>query len=64
MMQHVEMQDLLNSGLNILDTRIAKLNHPVTFSANQMVVLLVSVRFFVLCQVFTKLMLADQIAFH
>ena len=50
-----------NGGFDVLDPRITKLQHFATFSADQMIVLLVCIGFFELRQVFTELMLADQV---
>jgi hypothetical protein len=63
MVQDIEMHQFLHRILDVLDSRIAKLNHFVTVGANEVIVLLVAVRFFVLCQILAKLVLAHQVAF-
>jgi len=62
-MHDIKMKQFLNGILNILNPGIAKFHYRVTFRTNQMIVLFVAVRFFVLRQVFSELMLTDQIAF-
>ena len=47
--------------LDLLDTWITKLNHFSTINADQMIMLFETVRFFVLRQVFSKLMFCDEI---
>jgi hypothetical protein len=58
------MQDLFDRTLNILNARITEFHHFMTLRANEMIVLFVPVRFFVLRKVFSKLMLANQIALY
>ena len=63
-MHDFEMQEFAYGILNILDSGIAKLGHFMAIGANQMVVLFVAIRFLVLRQILSELMLADQVAFY
>ena len=56
-MQYVEVKYLFNRGLNILDARIAKFDHLVAICTDEVVMLFVSVRLFVLREILAKLML-------
>lgn len=64
MVHHVEMENFLNRVLNVLNARIAEFHYAMTFRTNQVIVLLVAERLFVLCEVLAKLVLAHEIAFH
>ncbi len=63
-MNDVEFQDFSNRVLNVLDSGIAKFLHLMTLRTNKVVVLFISVGFFILCKVFAKLMLCNQITFY
>ena len=63
-MHYIKMQDLFYGALNILNARITKFHNFMTLSANQMIVLFVSVRFLVLRKIFSKLMFANQITLY
>lgn len=64
MMENIKMKNLFRGLLNVLDTRIAEFNNFMAIRADQVIVLLVPIRFLVLGQVLAKLMLAHEIAFH
>ena len=63
-MENIKMKNLLGSLLNVLNPRIAEFNDLMTIRADQMVMLLVTIRFLILRQVLSKLMLTHQIALH
>src|SRR5690606_20833958 len=64
MMKNLKMKNLLSGLLNVLDTGIAEFDHLVAIRTNQVIVLFIAVRLFVLRQVLSKLMLAYQVTFH
>src|SRR5690606_11671454 len=57
-----EFQEFAHHALDLVNARVAKFHNFSTFNANDMVVLLVSVRLFELRHVFTKLVLRYQVA--
>jgi hypothetical protein len=57
-MQNVKVQQVADHRLDAVDAGVAKLDHLVTLSANNVVVLAIAVAFFVLCEVAAKLVLA------
>lgn len=64
MMHHVEMQYFFHRFLNILNSRIAELDYFMAIGANQVIVLLETIRFFILRQVLAELMFTHQIALN
>ena len=64
MMHNIKMQDLFHCTLNVLYARITKFHYFMTFSANKVVVLFVTVRLLVLRKVLAELMLAYQITLY
>src|ERR671912_1723618 len=64
MMHHIEVQYLFHGTLNILDAWITKFYHLMALRTNQMIMLLVTIGFFVLRKIFSELMFAYQIALH
>jgi hypothetical protein len=62
MMHNIKMQDFLHCILYVLNSWIAKFNHFVAFRTDEVIMLLISIRFFVLRQIFAELMFAHQIA--
>ena len=62
MVLNVELEQITYHGLDLVDTRIAKLDHFATLDANNMVVLLIAVGFFKLGHVFPKLVFGNQVA--
>ena len=63
-MQHPEVQDFPYGILDILYPGITEFVHLVTIHADQVIMLLVSVAFFKLGKIFSKLMLRDEITFY
>lgn len=63
MVQHIEMQDLLDRILDILYTGITELHHLVTLCTDQVIMLFVTIRLFVLREVFAKLVFTNQVTF-
>ncbi|EIM75698.1 hypothetical protein A3SI_12654 [Nitritalea halalkaliphila LW7] len=64
MMQHLKVQYFTYGILNVLDTRITKFEDLIALRANKMIVLLKSIRLFILREIFAKLMFGNQIALH
>ena len=64
MMYDIELQKLANGILNVLDAWVTEFHHFVAIGTDQMIMLPVTVGFFVLCQIFPKLMLCYQFTFH
>ena len=64
MMYHIKLQQLFHGILNVLNSRIAELNHFVTIGANQMIMLTIAERFFILRQILPELMFCNKIALH
>src|SRR5690606_8747553 len=62
MMLDIELQEVADHGLDLVDARIAKLDHLAALYANNVIVLLITIRFFKLGHVFTKLVFGDQVA--
>jgi len=52
---HIELEHIAHHVLNILNARVAELHHLVAVGANQVVVLVVTIRFLVLRQVAAEL---------
>ena len=63
-MGDVEFQEIAHHGFDLLDAGVTELQHPATIHANEVVVLFVAVRLFVLGQVLAKLMFLHQITSH
>src|SRR5690554_2400911 len=64
MMNDVKVQHFTHGILYILDPWITKLFYLMAFRTDQVIVLLIAVGLFILCQVLPKLMFGDQIAFY
>jgi hypothetical protein len=64
MMENIKMKNFFCGLLNILNPGIAKFDNLVTIGADQVIVLLVTIRFLVLGQVLAKLVLTHQVALH
>ena len=62
MIGDVELKDFAGHFLDLLNARIAKFKNAFTIRADQMIVLLVFKCFFELRQIFTKLMLGNEVA--
>ena len=61
-MYDLEIQQISHGGLDLLNTRITEFYYFPTIHADQVIVLLVAIGFFILRQIFTKLMLGDEVA--
>ncbi len=57
-----EFQKITHHTLDLMDTRIAEFNHFTAIDADNMVMLLIAIRFLKLGHVFTKLVFGHQIA--
>ena len=64
MMRNFKIQQLTHHGFDLLNSRVTKFNYFFTIHTNDMVMLFMTVAFFVLCQVFTELVLFNQIALY
>lgn len=64
MVEQFKIEQLCNTGLDMVQARIAKLHHLAAVGADQVVVLFVAKRFFVLGQVAVELVFAHQVAFQ
>lgn len=62
MVGDMEFEQFAHHVFYLLDTWVAKFQYAATVHADQMVVLFIAVGFFVLCQVFAKLVFFDQVA--
>ena len=62
MVEHLDAEQLLERGLDLLNARVAKLDDFTGVGEDDVVVLLDAVAFLVLGHFFAKLVLADQIA--
>ncbi len=63
-MHDIKMQQIANCILNILYSWVTKLGDLMALRANQVIVLLVPIGFFVLSQVLAELMFAYQVTFY
>ena len=63
-MVDLEMEQITHCRLDLLDARIAELNYFPAIDADEMIVLLKAVGLLVLCEIFSKLVLRDEIAIH
>lgn len=63
-MIHIEVQHISHHILNILNSGIAKLFYFVAVKTNQVIMLSGTIRFFILCEVFAKLMTGYQVTFY
>ena len=61
MIQYLKIQQIPHRRLDLLDARIAKLNHFTTIHTDEMVMLLKAMGLFILRQVLAKLVLGDQV---
>ena len=64
MMVNLEVEQIAHHRFYLLNARVAKFHYLAAVNANYMVVLLVAVGFFVLGNVFAKLMPLNQIAIY
>lgn len=64
MMGDLKLEQIAHHIFDLLNTGVTKLKYFSTINADQVVMLFVPVGFFVLCQVFTKLVLFNQIAIY
>lgn len=64
MVSDVESKEVAHRILDLLNTRIAKLEHLTAFKTNYMIMLFVSVRLLVLIEIFPKLVLSDKVAIN
>src|SRR5687767_13206862 len=64
MVQDMKIQQFAYYGLDLMHTGIAEFYYFMAIGADHVVVLAVAVRFFVLRQVFSKLMFAYQVVFY
>ncbi len=55
-------ENFLDGCFDTLNTRITKLDYLTGVGNDNMIMLLRSVRFFKLCQIFTELMLSNKVA--
>lgn len=62
MMINSKIQKITHSIFYLLNSRITKFNNLSTLHTDQVIVLLEAMGFFVLCEVFSKLVLRDEIA--
>ena len=61
-MFYVEFQNIAHHTLNLLNSWVAKFYDLSAIETDNMIMLLVAIRFFELSHVFAKLMLGNQIA--
>src|SRR5690606_37989396 len=64
MIVYFNVKDILYGLFDALTTRVTKFNNFTSIGYNDMVVLLVKIRFFVMCLVLPKLMTAYQTTFQ
>ncbi len=64
MVHDLKIQQIPNHNLDVVDSRIAKLNDLVAFSTDKVVMLFIAIRLFKLSLVSAKLVLANQVAFY
>ncbi len=62
MVGDLKIQKLTHHAFDLLYSRVAKFNYFFTIYTNDMVMLFITVAFFVLCQVLAKLVLLNQVA--
>jgi hypothetical protein len=62
--QHIEFEQIAYHRLDVVNSRVAKLHHLVAVRADQVVVLPVTVRLFVLGRVLPELVLYHQVAVY
>ncbi len=63
-MQNVKIQQIPYHGLDLVNPRITEFNNLMTFRTNQVIMLFIPVRLFVLSKIATELMLAYKVTLH
>ena len=61
-MLYFEFQNIAHHTLNLLNSGVTKLNYFAAIKTDNMIMLLVAIRFFELRHIFTNLMLGNEIA--
>lgn len=64
MVHYIKLEKLAYRILYVLDPRITELHYFMTFRTDQMVVLFISIRLFVLRHILAKLMFGNQVTFN
>ena len=59
-----DIENFFNRLFDIFNSRITEFNHFTCVSQNDMIMLFVEIRFFIMCLILTKLMAPDQTAFQ